>query len=43
MSSTSTATDTALVKRISIQFPSYASVDFKFMSASCIETASSNI
>ena len=30
--STSTATDTALVKRISIQFPPFATYDYKFMS-----------
>jgi hypothetical protein len=39
----STALDTSLVKRISIQFPTYATVDFKFMGTTCIETGSSNI
>lgn len=39
----STALDISLVKRISIQFPLFTSVDFKFMGTTCIETGSSNI
>jgi hypothetical protein len=34
--SSSTATDAALVKRISIQFPTYASVDFKMVGENCL-------
>lgn len=41
--STSSLSDLSLVKKISIQFPSFATVPIKFNSAECIETTASVI
>ena len=42
-STSSSATDMSLVKRISIQFPSYATYDYTFANTECIENPSSTI
>lgn len=42
-STSSSATDMALVKRISIQFPAYAVYDYTFANTECIEHPSSTI
>jgi hypothetical protein len=42
-STSSSATDMALVKRISISFPAYGTCDFTFASTQCIEHPSSVI